>query len=60
MKNNILLLIIPLITNLYAQEYFQQEVNYQIDVLLDDKAHTLNGFLNLEYTNNSKNTLDVL
>ena len=59
MKKAIILLIIS-INVVYSQDYFQQEVNYQIDVLLDDKAHTLNGFLNLEYTNNSKNTLDVL
>ena len=59
MKKAIILLIIS-INAVYSQDYFQQEVNYQIDVLLDDKAHTLNGFLNLEYTNNSKNTLDVL
>ena len=60
MKNNILLLIIPLITNLYAQEYFQQEVNYNINVTLNDQEHTLNGHIDIEYINNSNKPLDTL
>jgi hypothetical protein len=27
-----------------SQEYFQQEVNYEIQVALDDIRHELNGF----------------
>ena len=37
--------------------YFQQEVNYTIDVTLDDKKHELHGFISIEYTNNSPDTL---
>ena len=43
-----------------AQEYFQQEVNYSIDVTLNDKIHELNAFETLGYTNNSPDTLKFL
>ena len=36
-----------------AQNYFQQEVNYSIDVLLDDENHYLRGYETIEYINNS-------
>ena len=41
-------------------QYWQQEVSYNIDVALDDKNHTLKGFLNLEYINNSPDKLDFI
>ena len=59
MKNNLALLIF-LNINLTAQEYFQEEANYTIDVSFDDEAHTLKGNEYLEYTNNSTNDLDFL
>lgn len=37
--------------------YFQQEVNYTIDVRLDDKNHMLFGTESFEYINNSPDTL---
>ena len=40
--------------------YFQQEVNYSIDVTLDDKAHQLTGREELTYTNNSPATLSFI
>lgn len=40
--------------------YFQQEVNYKIDVTLDDKTHMLKGFMELEYINNSPDTIHEL
>lgn len=43
-----------------AQKYFQQEVNYKIDVRLDDKLHELNAFETIEYINNSPDTLLTL
>ncbi len=43
--------------NASAQDYFQQEVNYQIHVTLDDAKHELNGFETVEYINNSHDTL---
>ena len=60
MKKKILLLTYILSISMYAQDYFQQEVNYIIDVNLNDKSHTLNGYIEIEYTNNSKDKLDVL
>lgn len=40
-----------------AQDVFQQDVAYTIDVQLDDEKHMLNGDFTLEYTNNSPDTL---
>ena len=37
--------------------YFQQEVNYSIDVKLDDRAHVLRGREELTYVNNSPKPL---
>ncbi|WP_152560093.1 M1 family metallopeptidase [Hymenobacter sp. IS2118] len=37
--------------------YFQQEVNYAIDVTLDDKTHQLTGREELTYVNNSPTAL---
>ncbi len=41
-------------------KYWQQQVNYTIDVSLDDTAHSLSGFEKLEYTNNSPDTLKFI
>jgi hypothetical protein len=38
-------------------KYFQQEVNYKIDVTLNDVDKTLDGFEIIDYTNNSPDTL---
>lgn len=43
-----------------AQKYFQQEVNFSIDVTLNDKLHELNAFETVEYINNSPDTLYFL
>ena len=40
--------------------YFQQEVQYAIDVRLDDKAHFLRGKEELTYTNNSPQALPFI
>ena len=42
----------------YAQSYWQQEVNYKIQVKLDDVNHMLSGYEEFEYINNSPNSLD--
>ncbi|MEC7863954.1 MAG: M1 family metallopeptidase, partial [Bacteroidota bacterium] len=60
MKKITLVLLALLNLNLPAQEYFQQEVNYIIDVTLDDKNHTLDGTVHIDYFNNSPNDLDFL
>ncbi|WP_423126448.1 M1 family metallopeptidase [Gaoshiqia sp. Z1-71] len=43
-----------------SQEYFQQEVNYNIQVSLNDKRHELNASETIEYINNSPDTLYFL
>ena len=39
------------------QHYWQQEVNNTIDVSLNDIEHTLDGFIKIQYTNHSPDTL---
>jgi hypothetical protein len=41
-------------------QYWQQQVNHTIDVTLDDKNHTLDGFERIEYINNSPDTLHFI
>ena len=44
----------------FGQSYWQQEVNYKINVKLDDEKHILRGQEEFEYVNNSPNTLDKI
>jgi hypothetical protein len=46
--------------NLLRPGYWQQEVDYKIDVTLDDSLHVLKGHLDLAYKNNSPDTLSYL
>lgn len=50
------LLLLPL-TGLSQKKYWQQEVNYRIQVSLNDEQHTLSGNVQLEYINHSPDTL---
>ena len=43
-----------------AQTYWQQEVNYTIEVTLDDRHHRLRGYETFRYTNNSPDVLNEL
>ncbi|HEX7494214.1 MAG TPA: hypothetical protein VF346_08340, partial [Bacteroidales bacterium] len=43
-----------------SQDYFQQEVNYEIHVTLNDTRHELGCFETIEYKNNSPDTLEFL
>lgn len=43
-----------------ANDYWQQTVNYTLEVVLNDKRHELDGFVTIEYTNNSPDTLDFI
>lgn len=52
-----LLSITAIITPSKAQSYFQQEINYKIDVRLDDKEHKLIANEEISYTNNSNTEL---
>lgn len=49
--------LLSLISSLLFSQYFQQEVNYKIDVTLDDIKHELNATESIEYINNSPDTL---
>ena len=40
--------------------YWQQQVNYQIAVTLNDIDHTLEGYIKMEYYNNSPDTLHFI
>ncbi len=63
MKKIYLFLLIAVFTtsnSLYSQEYFQQEVNYKIDVRLNDKAHEFSAYETVEYINNSPNDLEFI
>ena len=40
--------------------YWQQAVNYTIDVTLDDASRSLDGFIKINYTNNSPDTLHYI
>ena len=59
---NILTLIIFLSCLSSAQEknYFQQEVNYEINVSLNDEKHTLSAYEKIAYKNNSPNELSFI
>ncbi|MFT5280521.1 MAG: hypothetical protein ACI9P8_002167, partial [Bacteroidia bacterium] len=46
--------------SLSAQDYFQQEVNYEIHVSLDDEKHQLDASETIEYVNNSPSTLTYI
>jgi hypothetical protein len=43
-----------------SQAYFQQKVNYEIHVTLNDMKHELKGYESVEYINNSPDTLGFL
>lgn len=43
-----------------AQSYFQQEVNYTIDVTLNDVLHELQATEKIEYINNSPDALSII
>ncbi|MDO8952657.1 MAG: M1 family metallopeptidase, partial [Draconibacterium sp.] len=45
------------VSTAFSQTYFQQEVNYNINVSLNDKLHELNAFETVQYINNSSDTL---
>jgi hypothetical protein len=43
--------------NCQLSPYWQQQVNYKIDVTLNDADNTLDGFVKMDYHNNSPDTL---
>lgn len=59
-KANLFLILLFISVSTNAQEYFQQEVNFKIDVTLDDTEHSLKAFATIEYINNSPNELSFI
>ncbi|HRO70392.1 MAG TPA: M1 family peptidase, partial [Chitinophagaceae bacterium] len=63
MKKLLAALVFPcILQNAFCQpeNYWQQEVNYNITVSLNDREHTLTGFEKIEYTNHSPDTLHFI
>lgn len=57
------LLLLPfhlLAQNTKNDNYWQQEVNTQIEVTLNDETHFLHGFISMEYINHSPDTLHYI
>ncbi len=56
-------IFLVLATSILSQaqgQYWQQEVNYEIEVALNDRSNELNGFEKIVYTNNSPDTLTYI
>ncbi len=62
MIKSIIILAVVLLsyTNILAQDYWQQNVDYNIKVELDDSLSILNGDIKITYTNNSPDGLDFI
>jgi hypothetical protein len=62
LKNQVLLSVLLLLfCKAYPQQgYWQQQLHYTIDVELNDKTHSLDGFLKLRYHNQSPDTLHFI
>src|SRR4051812_13078380 len=61
MKNAFAALLLAALPGLAsAQSYFQQEVNYKINVSLNDDKHELSGNEQIEYINNSPDQLTYI
>src|SRR5436190_5942097 len=52
--------IAAMISSASFAQYWQQQVNYKINVSLNDQANTLKGLEELEYINNSPDKLDFI
>jgi len=61
LRKSIFSLIVALNFSVVAcAQYWQQQVNFTIDVTLNDKDHSLDGFEKITYTNNSPDTLHYI
>src|SRR5688572_8363830 len=54
------LVFMSLCVPIRAQQYWQQEVDYLIQVKLNDSSSSINGHITLHYTNNSPNALSFI
>ncbi len=57
MKNLLLVILLASLCLGSKSDYFQQHVAYDIEVTLNDSAHTLDAYEKIIYTNNSPDTL---
>jgi len=58
---NLLVAIFVISNSLFSQQtYFQQEVNYKIDVKLNDVTHELSATEEIQYINNSSQSLNYI
>ncbi|MBX3239957.1 MAG: hypothetical protein KIT80_21920 [Chitinophagaceae bacterium] len=57
---SVLLLHVLVCTCVAQQPYWQQQVSYRIDAHLDDRAHALDGFAKIQYSNRSPDTLHYI
>jgi len=61
MKHTLLIITLFCLSfSTFSQSYFQQEVNYKINVRLDDTLHELYADESIEYINNSPDTLHFI
>jgi hypothetical protein len=62
MKKFIILLLIGISSTLTgaAQSPWQQQINYTIDVTLNDAERSLDGFIKIQYSNHSPDTLKFI
>lgn len=64
MKNFLLLIFFYCVSlNISAQSnssYWQQHVDYTINITLNDSLHSLDGYVKIKYTNNSSDTLSFI
>lgn len=60
MKSLLFIISILFVGNTFGQQYWQQRVDYNIQVSLDDTKNELSAFEELVYTNNSPDTLKYL
>ena len=63
MKKQILLILFATLTSAIAtraQRYWQQQINYTIDVTLNDAERSLDGFIKIQYNNHSPDTLKFI
>ncbi len=61
MNKLLLILCLSYPFTVFAQaDYFQQEVNYTIEVTLDDELHQLKGDISIEYINRSPDDLSII
>lgn len=60
MRGGMRLLAFSIPAALHAQSYFQQQVDYRIQVALDDGRHLLNAYEEFDYLNNAPQALDTI